>query len=109
MKAEAILRGGTGSLSDLLDRADFQLIRTRANLTPYTVGTLTLDELYDERGREFAWENVRRRDMIRFGTFINSTWQFKTITGQTYRKWFPINEDILGSEPRWTQNDGYVE
>ena len=47
--------------------------------------------------------------MIRFGTFINSTWQFKTITGQTYRKWFPINKEILGSEPRWTQNDGYVE
>lgn len=109
MKAEAILRGGTGSLSDLLDRADFQLIRTRANLTPYTVGTLTLEELYNERGREFAWENVRRRDMIRFGTFINSTWQFKTITGQTYRKWFPINKEILGSEPRWTQNAGYVK
>lgn len=108
MKAEAILRGGTaGSLPDLLNRADFQLIRTRANLTPYTVSTLTLDELYDERGREFAWENVRRRDMIRFDKY-DQPWKFKT-NSDSYRKWFPINNEILGSEPRWTQNAGYVE
>ena len=106
MKAEAILRGATNStIGEVLNMPDFQLLRTRAGLEPYT--TLDLDEIYDERGREFAWENVRRRDMIRFGTFINSAWRFKTIVGQTHLKWFPINNEILGSEPRWEQNEGY--
>lgn len=106
MKAEAILRGATNStIGEVLNMPDFQLLRTRAGLEPYTA--LDLDEIYDERGREFAWENVRRRDMIRFGTFINSAWRFKTIVGQTHLKWFPINNEILGSEPRWTQNEGY--
>jgi len=106
MKAEAILRGATNAnIGDVLALPDFQLIRSRAGLAPYV--TLDLPEIYDERGREFAWENVRRRDMIRFGTFINSAWRFKTIVGQTHLKWFPINNEILGSEPRWIQNPGY--
>ena len=109
MKAEAILRGGTGDLNALLASSDFQLMRTRVGLQPYTAATLTLNEIYDERGREFAWENVRRRDMIRFGTFTGSTWQFKPTVDEPYRKWFPINVNILGTEPSWTQNPGYTD
>ena len=104
MKAEAIVRLG-GDLNALLASSDFQLMRTRVGLEPYT--TLTLDEIYDERGREFAWEGVRRRDMIRFDKY-DQPWKFKT-NSDSYRKWFPINNEILGSEPRWTQNAGYVE
>src|SRR3990170_7526165 len=33
----------------------------------YTVGTLTMDELLAERGREFIFEGYRRQDLIRFG------------------------------------------
>lgn len=106
MKAEALLRGATnGDLATLLATADFQLMRTRVNRPAYTVGTLTLDEIYDERGREFAWEGVRRRDMIRFGKYDQS-WQFKT-NSDSYRKWFPIHKETLAAEPRWTQNPGY--
>ena len=106
MKAEAVLRGATNAtIGEVLTLPDFQLIRSRAGLAPYA--SLDLPEIYDERGREFAWENVRRRDMIRFGTFINSTWRFKSVVGKTYLKWFPINTEILGSEPRWLQNSGY--
>lgn len=68
MKAEAILRGGQGaSLTTLLNDASFKKIRQRAGVTPYS--TLKLDELLDERGREFYWECVRRRDLIRFNKY----------------------------------------
>ena len=63
MKAEAILRGGNAAtLSALCAEPAFQLIRERANQPVYTPETLTLDELINERGREFAWEGWRRTD-----------------------------------------------
>lgn len=105
MKAEAILRGGNGNLGDMLADADFQKIRTRVGLTAYA--SLDLDELYKERGREFAWECVRRRDMIRFGTFNTAIWGFVEEPQAETIKWFPIYRDVLSAEPRWTQNDGY--
>lgn len=105
MKAEAILRGGNGNLGDLLADADFQKIRTRVNQPAYA--SLDLNELYKERGREFAWECVRRRDMIRFGTFTTAQWGFVAGPQPETFKWFPIHRDVLGSEPRWVQNPGY--
>lgn len=105
MKAEAIIRGGNGNLGELLATPDFQKIRTRVGLDPYV--SLDLDELYDERGREFAWECVRRRDMIRFGTFNTAQWGFVEGPQPEYVKWFPIYRDVLSAEPRWIQNTGY--
>ena len=105
MKAEAILRGGNGNLGELLADADFQKIRTRVNQPAYS--SLDLDELYKERGREFAWECVRRRDMIRFGTFTTAQWGFVEGPQADTYKWFPIHRDVLASEPRWVQNSGY--
>ena len=72
MKAEAILRGGQGNLNQLLQDASFRKIRQRAGVNYYT--SLTLDELLDERGREFYWECVRRRDLIRFGKYNDPTY-----------------------------------
>ena len=105
MKAEALLRAGKG-LGDIINDADFQRMRTRVGLQPYTEGELTLDEIYDERGREFAWEMTRRRDMIRFDKYHLGGYGFAQPT-EKYRKWFPINSDVLATEPRWTQNPGY--
>lgn len=105
MKAEALLRAGKG-LSDIISNSDFQLMRTRVGMPAYTEAELTLDEIYDERGREFAWEMTRRRDMIRFGTYDKGGYGFAQPT-EAYRKWFPINVDILATEPRWKQNPGY--
>ena len=90
--------------SEMLD-ADFQKIRTRVNQPAYA--SLDLNELYKERGREFAWECVRRRDMIRFGTFTTAQWGFVAGPQPETFKWFPIHRDVLGSEPRWVQNPGY--
>lgn len=105
MKAEAILRGGNGDLGQLLADQDFQKIRTRVGLNAYA--SLDLEELYNERGREFAWECVRRRDMIRFGTFNTAQWGFVEGPQAETVKWFPIYRDVLSAEPRWTQNPGY--
>lgn len=107
MKAEACLRGATnGNVGEVIGMADFQKLRTRVNLEPYTASTLTLDEIYEERSREFAWETVHRRDMIRYGLYTTATWGFVTGHGD-YLKWFPIHRDVLAAEPRWTQNQGY--
>jgi len=109
MKAEACLRGG-GDIGSLLSDADFQRIRTRAGVKAYT--SLTLDEILDERGREFAWENVRRRDLIRHNKYTGSTymWDFKQ-PAEPYRKWFPIPKKLLDIHAKdnipWTQNEGY--
>ena len=114
MKAEAILRGATnGSLGEVLGLKDFQMIRTRVGLDEYNASTLTLGELLDERGREFAWENVRRRDLIRYGRYTGDAylWDFKARGVADSRKWFPIPKkhlDIHANDTKpWTQNEGY--
>ncbi len=108
MKAEAILRGGTGDLAALVADPDFQLMRTRVNLPAYSVADLTLDEILDERGREFAWEMVRRRDLIRYDKYSQGEWDFKP-KGEKYRDWFPIPRKMIEtSGGLWTQNEGYT-
>ena len=105
MKAEAILRGGEGDLAALLQDSEFQLIRSRAGVTPYA--SLDLDELLDERGREFAWENIRRRDLIRYNKFSQGEWTFKPVR-EKYLDWFPIPRKMIEtSGGLWTQNYGY--
>lgn len=105
MKAEAILRGGEGDLAALLADSEFQLIRSRAGVTPYA--SLDLNELLDERGREFAWENIRRRDLIRYNKFSQGEWTFKPVR-EKYLDWFPIPRKMIEtSGGLWTQNDGY--
>lgn len=121
MKEEALLRGGSGTSS--WDSPDFQTLRRRAfayeadPAAAYSAAypqVRTLDGILDERGREFSWENMRRRDLIRFGKFNNSEYvQFITATDE-YRKWFPIPYKILEKsvrdeegKPVWTQNPGY--
>ena len=72
MKAEAIIRSG-GSNAAALELVN--QVRRRAYgsfplTTPNPVvdlsGTLNLDQLIDERGRELYWESWRRNDLIRF-------------------------------------------
>ena len=66
-KAEAILRGGTATNGDT-PMSLFNQIREYAQ-APLLEADPTLQDLLDERGREFFDENWRRNDMIRFGTF----------------------------------------
>jgi len=105
MYAEALMR--QGKTSEVVGMADFQKIRTRAGLSPYTLSQLTLDELYAERGRELAWEGYRHEDMIRFGKYMNKSWAHPAQSNQDFRKLFPIPTDILNSNPNLVQNTGY--
>lgn len=118
MKEEAILRGGAGASG--INSADFQRIRKRAFAYDVDGGaskvysSLTLPELCDELGREFAWENKRRRDLIRFGKFSDPSYVQYVAGTEAYRNWFPIPYSVLEKSERdeqgnpiWTQNLGY--
>lgn len=66
LKAECILHGAPGSQSDVDDIVN--QVRARAALAPLT--GVTLDQLYDERRREFANEGSRWFDLQRSGNLI---------------------------------------
>lgn len=106
MAYEAAYRLGDGYANTLLADEDFMKIRTRVNMPAYS--TLDLDELLDERGREFAWEMVRRRDLIRFNKYSQGAWQFKKKAADNHWDWFPIPRKMIEtSGGMWTQNSGY--
>lgn len=99
MKAEAQLR--TGDAAGAL--VTVNLIRVKRGVTPLV--SLTLADLYDERGREMYWEGWRRNDQIRFGTYL-AAWHDKPATDAT-RLLFPIPSTQLAVNPNLTQNPGY--
>lgn len=103
MKAEAILRGGTATSG----ATALSLVNTlRANRTTSAAWTsVSLDDIYSERCREFAMETWHRNDMIRFGKY-EGAWGFKTNT-DTYRRIFPIPSGAMTLNPKLTQNPGY--
>ena len=98
MKAEALLRTSqAGPALTIVNN-----IRTTRGASAFA--TLTLDNLLDERGREFFWEGVRRQDLIRFGKFLEP-WQEKPTDDPKYLL-FPIPDNQLGNT-NFTQNPGY--
>jgi hypothetical protein len=104
MKAEAILRGGTPTLG----HTALSLVNmVRANRSTSAAWTsVTLDDLYAERCREFSWECWHRNDMIRFGRFEDKYGLQKTNT-ETYRRIFPIPTTALAANSKLVQNPGY--
>ncbi len=101
MKAEALFRQGNST--DALPLVNE--VRARSNAS--TLETLTLQDIEDERAREFIWEGSRRRDMIRFGSYFTDTWTFKTAQTPEYRGIYPIPEEQLTANPQLDQNPGY--
>jgi hypothetical protein len=105
MKAEALTRIGKGGAKDL-----FNQIRTYAG-APKIAAEPTLDEIYQERGREFFDENWRRNDMIRFGHFEDEFFpHYKNFPDANFDKRhriFPIEQEVLDLNPGWEQNPGY--
>ena len=105
MKAEALTRIGKGGAKDL-----FNQIRTYAG-APQIAAEPTLEEIYQERGREFFDENWRRNDMIRFGHFEDEFFpHYKNFPDANFDKRhriFPIEQEMLDLNPGWEQNPGY--
>jgi hypothetical protein len=131
MKAEAEMRANGGQANAAAVEAANK-VRVRAGATAYTEGTLTLDELCNERCRELMWEGHRRQDLIRFGRFTGpnsvqndadpaNLWILKyTDDGKLdnesgrqpfitpdYMKLFPLPDYVV--ENGFEQNPGYTE
>lgn len=109
MKAEALLRGATPTGGD----TPISLVNQIRNCAKAPVVTsITLDELLDERAREFADEYWRRNDLIRFGKF-EGDWGLKkaslgTSNQEKHRRIFPIPFKFMELNTNWTQNQGYT-
>lgn len=108
MKCEAIVRGGTATNGDT-PMSLFNQIRAYVN-APQIVGNPSLQDILDERGREFLDEHWRRNDLIRFGDFERD-WGFKNdfnpnANDPRYRLW-PLSLDVLNANTNWEQNAGY--
>lgn len=106
MKAEAIVRsGGNNAVATELVNA----VRKRGFDNPDKLkSSVTLDDIYQERRYELAWELVSRQDMIRFGTYLDP------IPGAVGRKAinanrliYPIPRTAIDANPTLKQNPGY--
>lgn len=108
-KAEAITRGAIATNGDT-PQSLFNQIRSYVH-APELSHNPSLQELLDERGREFFDENWRRNDMIRFGTFENEYGahkrDFPTARFEKTCRIFPIPKDVLEQNTNWDQNAGY--
>ncbi|MDO6388821.1 RagB/SusD family nutrient uptake outer membrane protein [Pontibacter sp. BT731] len=123
MYAEAVLRGGGGSVADALGYVN-QLRRRaysnaagtmRDNGGAINQGQLTLDFIINERARELKWEGHRRTDLIRFNRFTSATYVWPWKGGvpegrgvEEFRRLYPIPSTDLTANPNLTQNPGYT-
>lgn len=109
MKAECLMRlSGNAATQDALKLVNAVRARSFASNDPnakYTTSTLTMDELLNERGREFSYEMFRREDMIRFDKFTEAWWEKPA--SDKKREMFPIPFDVLTANPVLQQNPGY--
>ena len=79
------------------------------------VNTWTLEDVLAERGREFSWEMVRRRDLIRYDKYHSIQYVTDPKAKEQVRKWFPIPYSVLEKslidettgQKIWTQTPGY--
>lgn len=115
MYAEAQLRGGGGALATSEGYVNQLRGRAFGNATGNVpAGTLTLDTVLAERGRELLWEGHRRTDLIRFGLFSGVTylwaWKGGVVGGASIaatRELYPFPASELVANPNLQQNPGY--
>lgn len=122
-KAECIVRGAHATNGDT-PMSLFNEIR-RCSSAPLLTAAPTLDEICDERSREFILEPWRRNDLIRFGKFEDDWgqknrykewdnpehtqfhWVERPGVRHPNRRLMPIHRDILNTNLNWKQNPGY--
>ncbi|WP_224998992.1 RagB/SusD family nutrient uptake outer membrane protein [Cesiribacter sp. SM1] len=99
VKAEALARKGDfGAALPIVNE-----IRERSDAS--VLITVTLNDIFEERGRELAFEMSRRRDLIRFGKFTDA-WEFKEAS-EPFRNLYPIPRAAIDANPKLVQNPGY--
>lgn len=101
MKSEAKVRNGGNGDAELTE------VRERAGATLDVKATL--ETLLKERLIEFAWEGLRRQDLVRFGKFTRAYTDRPQLPKEDtgYTTVFPIHEDVLSLNGKLTQNYGY--
>ena len=108
MEAECAKRGATVPNA----QAAWDAVRSRAGMS---TGSYTLEDVLDERVREFAQECWRRQDLIRFDKFAGNSynWQWKGGVKEgtsipEYRELYPIpTPDLNANAAKLVQNPGY--
>lgn len=68
---------------------------------------LTDQEMLDEWGREFLFENRRRIDLIRWGVYNTGIWWDKQPDPDNHTSILPIGQSVLNLNPQLKQNPGY--
>lgn len=102
MRAEAMMRSGNAGAA-LAEVNELRVLRSASPL-----GSMSEQDMLDERRRELYIEFVARTDDRRFGQFLRD-WELKTPSevGNTTRDLFPIPSDQLLANPNLVQNPGY--
>lgn len=115
IKAEAQLR--LGQTADAL--ATLNSIRERVGATPRTA--IDFNTILDERMMEFMWEDSRRTDQVRFGTWTlptadrypgvshNASAGDFNDDRQGYTCVYPIPQAVLDLNKSFKQNPGYAD
>lgn len=99
MEAEANMRLGN-------EAAALSLVNeVRGRVDAPALTSITLADIEQERILELSWENWRRNDAVRFGTFTRA--YTDKPESEAYRIVFPIPEDVLSSNTSLSQNQGY--
>jgi len=115
MKAEAILRGGSGGTQADVD-ALVKLVRDRAGLSGTVLTNVTLDQLLAERRKEFMGEGKRWHDLVRTGKVLTAMAAADAIDDVSNKQALPAANDIIYPIPQtqlsvspglYQQNTGY--
>lgn len=109
MKAEALMhKNGDKATTEAVDLINSVHKRAFAaadqSKALYTTATLTMDELLAERGREFAFEGMRRQDLVRFNKFVTTSWWDKEASNNDRYNIFPIPYKKLQANPNLKEN-----
>ena len=107
MKAEAILRGGTGTTAGSYGGTALSIVNgLRTNRGATALAAITLDEMINERARELYLESWRRQDLIRFGKFLLPMQEKPQASDPKYIL-LAIPNQALAINPNLKQNPGY--
>lgn len=111
LKAEAILRknGGVATTEavELVNQVRARAF-TENDPHPYSLSTLTLDAILQERAWELYYEGHRRNDLVRFGKFAQGDWEWYDRSGHgDHKNYYPIPEVQINTNPNLIQNPGY--
>ena len=99
MWAEAKVRNGEDG------QAEFDMVRKRAKMPSIPA---TLDNIYNERLIELAWEGWRRNDMIRFDRYRSEyTGPDAVDESDHHTIVFPIPGGVMDANVNLVQNPGY--